>query len=77
MALSNPLRPEAARVPGCVGLPLPSVHVRIVCEDTGKEAAHVSGAHVGVRGGEKCRAERAGQDPQGRRGGIGCTRGHW
>ncbi len=35
MALSNPLAPVEKRLPGYVGLPLPSVEVKIVSEDTG------------------------------------------
>lgn len=38
MALSNPLFPEKKRLPGYVGLPLPSVEVKIVSEDTGEAA---------------------------------------
>jgi malonyl-CoA/methylmalonyl-CoA synthetase len=36
MALSNPYRPVSSRQPGHVGLPLPSVQVRLVDESTGK-----------------------------------------
>jgi len=35
MALSNPLTPVEKRLPGYVGLPLPSVKVKIIDEDTG------------------------------------------
>ncbi len=35
MALSNPLTPVEKRLPGYVGLPLPSVEVKIVSEETG------------------------------------------
>ena len=35
MALSNPLSPVEKRLPGYVGLPLPSVEVKIVSEETG------------------------------------------
>lgn len=41
MALSNPYEPESARIPGSVGLPLPSVTVRVVDETTGAEVAPV------------------------------------
>jgi malonyl-CoA/methylmalonyl-CoA synthetase len=36
MALSNPYRPVSSRQPGHVGLPLPSVQVRLVDESTGQ-----------------------------------------
>ena len=35
MALSNPMEPIEKRLPGFVGLPLPSVEVKIIDEDTG------------------------------------------
>ena len=35
MALSNPMDPIEKRLPGYVGLPLPSVEVKIIDEDTG------------------------------------------
>mmetsp|Transcript_28026 Transcript_28026/g.56009 ORF Transcript_28026/g.56009 Transcript_28026/m.56009 type:complete len:445 (+) Transcript_28026:92-1426(+) len=36
MALSNPLEPVEGRLPGYVGMPLPSVEVKIIDEDTGE-----------------------------------------
>ena len=36
MALSNPLNPEG-RIPGCVGLPMPSVQVSLASSDEGGE----------------------------------------
>lgn len=36
MALSNPLAPVEKRLPGFVGLPLPSVEVKVMSEETGE-----------------------------------------
>ena len=39
MALSNPLSPIEKRLPGFVGMPLPSVEVKIIDEDTSETIA--------------------------------------
>lgn len=45
MALSNPLNPVDKRLPGFVGMPLPSVEVKIIDEDTAETISSYSKAH--------------------------------
>jgi len=54
MALSNPLEPIEKRLPGYVGLPLPSVEVKIIDEDTGDVIPNQTGSTVSPQSGELC-----------------------
>jgi len=54
MALSNPLEPVENRLPGFVGVPLPSVEVKIVDEDTGEDIPNQTVVTGSPRSGELC-----------------------
>ncbi|KAG8508155.1 Acyl-CoA synthetase family member 3, mitochondrial [Galemys pyrenaicus] len=59
MALSNPLRPVAARLPGAVGTPLPGVQVRIVSQSPQHGSPYLLHAHGDEQGTqERPRARR-------------------
>lgn len=53
MCLSNPLSPIESRLPGYVGMPLPSVEVKIIDEDTGEVIPPTETA-TPARSGELC-----------------------
>ena len=52
--LANPLEPIEKRLPGYVGLPLPSVEVKIIDEDTGDVIPNQTGSTVSPQSGELC-----------------------
>lgn len=51
---ANPLKPEENRLPGYVGLPLPSVEVKLIDEDTGDVIPNETEANDPPQSGELC-----------------------